>query len=135
MRQRVFARALLGLCVLVALAGCESLGLAQPGGFNDRLAYATGVHTSVVQTATNALQAHEISSAQADEILAIAEDSRHALDAARIAGQAGDMSTAEGRLQFTVAALTALQTFLRTRDASSLEVARANIERAKGDEL
>ena len=129
MRKRLFAPAL--AFVLVLVAGCGSLGLQEPGGFNDRLAYAVGIHTSVVQASTNALNAHEISSEQADKVLTIAEDSRTALDAARIAANAGDMSTAEGRLQFITAALTSLQTFLRTRDDTALDAARSNIERAK----
>lgn len=129
MRKRLFAPAL--AFVLVLVAGCGALGLQEPGGFNDRLAYATGIHTSVVQASTNALNAHEITSAQADKIMTIAEESRTALDAARIAAGAGDITTAEGRLQFITAALTSLQTFLRTRDDTALDAARANIDRAK----
>ena len=50
------------------------------------------------------------------EVVAIVTDEvRAALDAARLAAGAGDVATAEGRLQLATAILINLQTYLRSR--------------------
>jgi hypothetical protein len=48
-------------------------------------------------------------------VLKITDEVRTALDAARLAAGAGDVSTAEGRLQLATSILVNLQAYLRTR--------------------
>jgi hypothetical protein len=103
------------LVVAVLVSACAGLGLQQPGGFNDKLGYAYGNHTSVIQAATNALNANEITSEDAEHVLKLGEESKQVLDAARVAYNAGDIATAEGRLQLATIVLTELQTYLRER--------------------
>lgn len=98
----------------LVLSGCASLGLAPASSFSDRLAYAVGTHTAVLTAATQSLEAGEIGTEDATRVLKVADESRKALDAARIASDAGDVSTAEGRLQLATALLTELQTYLRS---------------------
>lgn len=106
-------RKFLILPLLVLLVACGTLGLPQASSFNQRLAYAYGTHTAVQASAASSLDAKEISSEDAQRVLTVADESRKGLDAARIAFNAGDASTAEGRLQLATALLTELQTYLR----------------------
>lgn len=99
--------------LLVLLAACASLGLAPASSFSDRLAYSYGTHTAVLTSATQSLEAGEISSEDASRVLKVADEARTALDAAKLAAGAGDVSTAEGRLQLATALLTNLQAYLR----------------------
>ncbi len=100
--------------LLLVLSACASFGLAPASSFSDRLAYSYGTHTAVLTAATDSLEAGEIGSEDAARVLKVADEARRALDAARIASNAGDVSTAEGRLQLATALLTELQTYLRT---------------------
>lgn len=99
--------------VFVTLPGCAQFGLAQPASFSDRLAYSYGTHTAVLAAATASLEAGEIGSEDATRVLKVADQARQALDAARLAAGAGDVATAEGRLQLATSLLTELQTYLR----------------------
>jgi flagellin-specific chaperone FliS len=98
---------------LLLLAGCAQLGLAPASSLTDRVAYAYGSHTAVLQSATAALEAGDIGVEDAQRVLKVADQARDALDAARFAVDAGDISTAEGRLQLAVSILTELQAYLR----------------------
>lgn len=104
---------ILACSLLLLLAGCASLGLAPASSFSDRLAYSYGTHSAVLVTATQSLEAGEISSEDASRVLKVADEARTALDAARVASGAGDVTTAEGRLQLATALLTNLQAYLR----------------------
>lgn len=106
-------RKILACSLLLLLAGCASLGLAPASSFSDRLAYSYGTHSAVLVSATQSLEAGEISSEDASRVLKVADEARTALDAARIANGAGDATTAEGRLQLATALLTNLQAYLR----------------------
>jgi len=95
------------------LAGCASLGLAPASSFSDRLAYSYGTHSAVLVSATQSLEAGEIGSQDASRVLKVADEARAALDAAKFASGAGDVTTAEGRLQLATALLANLQAYLR----------------------
>lgn len=101
------------LPILAILTACASLGLAPASNFSDRLAYAMGTHTAVIVSATQSLEAGEISSQDASRVLKVADEARTALDAAKLANGVGDATTAEGRLQLATALLTNLQAYLR----------------------
>ena len=120
MRGSLTARAgaafMLAACAL--LVGCAQLGLAPAKSFEDKLAYAYGSHAAVQTAAAQALDAREISSADGEAVLALADQSRVLLDAARTANLAGDVTTAEGRLALASSVLTQLETYLRSRTSA-----------------
>lgn len=99
--------------LVLLLAGCAQLGLAPASSLTDRIAYAYGTHTAVLQSTTVALENGEISVEDAQRVLKVADQARDALDASRLALDVGDTSTAEGRLQLAVAILSELQAYLR----------------------
>ena len=101
------------IVALLLLAGCAQIGLAPASGLSDRIAYAFGTHTAVLESTTAALEAGDIGVEDAQRVLKVADQARQALDAARIAVGSGDVSTAEGRLQLAVSLLTELQSYLR----------------------
>jgi hypothetical protein len=107
--------ALLGLFVMICMCACAQLGLVAPKTFTEKLAAGYIAHTAVLTSATAALDAGDIKSADAEEVLKIANESRKVLDGAKLANAAGDIQTAEGRLTVATAILTQLQTFLREK--------------------
>ena len=101
--------------LLLVLFGCAQLGLTQPKTFDERLAYAYGSHTAVLQTAAAAVNAKTMTSAEGDQVLKLADESRAVLDAARVAARAGDTAGANTKLVLAVAVLTQLQQYLQQR--------------------
>ncbi len=101
--------------LLFLLTACASLGLAPAASFEERLAYAVSQNAAVRNAAAASLERQEIALDDAQRVLKITDEVRTALDAARVASGAGDVSTAEGRLQLATAILIELQTFLRSR--------------------
>ena len=102
------------IAFLLLLAACAQLGLAPASSLDQRIAYAYGTHTAVLESTTAALEAGDIGIEDAQRVLKVADQSRQALDAAKLALNAGDVQTAEGRLQLAVSLLTELQTYLRS---------------------
>lgn len=115
MRRLFYAPA---IALVVAIAGCTALGMAQPQTTKERLAYAYSAHTAIQNAAADALTAGEITSADGQAVLKLADESRTVLDAARVALNAGDTSTAEGRVALATSILTELQSYLRSRKGS-----------------
>lgn len=103
------------LYILLLLAGCAQLGLQAPQTFDQKLAYAYGTHTAVQNAAAGALNAKEISSDEAKQVLKLADESRVLLDAAGAASSAGDISSADGKLLLATSILTQLQAYLRSK--------------------
>jgi hypothetical protein len=101
--------------LLFLIAACASLGLAPASSFEERLAYAVSQNAAVRETAAVSLERNEIALEDARRVLKITDEVRTALDAARLAAGAGDVSTAEGRLQLATSILVNLQTYLRSR--------------------
>lgn len=99
--------------LLLILTACASLGLAPASTFEERLAYAVAQNAAVRETAAVSLERNELALEDARRVLKITDEVRTALDAARLAAGAGDVSTAEGRLQLSLSILTNLQTYLR----------------------
>lgn len=100
---------------LFILTACASLGLAPASSFEERLAYAVSQNAAVRQTAAVSVERQEITVDDARRVLKITDEVRTALDAARLAAGAGDVSTAEGRLQLATSILIELQNYLRNR--------------------
>lgn len=108
-------RKVLFLPLLLILTACASLGLAPASSFEGRLAYAVSQNAAVRNTAAVSLEHQEISLEDAQRVLKITDEVRTVLDAARLAAGAGDVSTAEGRLQLATSILVDLQAYLRNR--------------------
>lgn len=106
---------LLILPLLLLLAACASLGLAPASSFEERLAYAVSQNAGVRETAAVSVERNEISVEDARRVLKITDEVRTTLDAARLAAGAGDVSSAEGRLQLATSILLNLQAYLRSR--------------------
>lgn len=100
---------------LVLLVGCASLGFVKPETFTERLAAGYIAHTAVLTATTNALNAHDITSDDAASVQKIANEARRVLDAAKLANDAGDIETAQGRLSMGVSLILQLQNFLREK--------------------
>lgn len=101
--------------LLLILTACTSLGLAPASTFEERLAYAVSQNAAVREAAAVSVERNELSVDDAKRVLKITDEVRTALDAARLAAGAGDVSTAEGRLQLATSILVNLQAFLRSR--------------------
>lgn len=97
---------------LMLLAGCAQLGLPAAQTFDQKLAYAYGTHTAVLQAATSAVQAHTLSPSDAEQVLKLADESRGLLDAAKAAGGSPD---GINKLALASSVLTQLQTYLNSR--------------------
>ena len=97
------------------LIGCGSLGLAPASSFEERLAYAVSQNAAVRTAAAVSLERKEIDREDAQRVLKITDEVRTALDAARLAAGAGDLETAEGRLQLATAILVEIQNYLRSQ--------------------
>lgn len=101
--------------LLFILTACAELGLAPASAFEERLAYAVSQNAAVRNAAAVSLERNEIALEDAQRVLKITDEVRTALDAAKFAAGAGDVSTAEGRLQLATAILVELQNYLRAR--------------------
>lgn len=101
--------------VLLLLVGCSSMGLVEPQSFDERLAYAYATNTAIREASTSALNAHTITSDDMIYVMGVNNQLRLALDAAKDAASGGDVQTAEGRLLMVTKALTALQTYMRSK--------------------
>ena len=118
MIQRQLRRPLIPVLLVMLIAGCASLGLLTPQTLDERLSYAYDQHTAALQTITTATNQKLLTSRDAVSLLAIADQSRALLDAARGAQAGGDVSTAEGRLLLAINVLREVQTYLRTRNVA-----------------
>jgi hypothetical protein len=101
--------------LLTLLAGCAALGLVTPQTFNQKLANAYGVHTAVLQATTSALQSDTITTADAGQVLKIADESRALLDSAKTVAAGGDTTTAAGKLALAASILAQLQSYLASK--------------------
>lgn len=101
--------------LLLILCACGSLGLAPASTFEERLAYAVSQNAAVRNAAAVSLERNELALEDAQRVLKITDEIRTALDAARLAAGAGDISTAEGRLQLATSILVNIQAYLRSR--------------------
>lgn len=103
------------LSILGILFGCASLGLAPAKSFEQKVAYAYGVHTAVLQSAANAVNHKDITPEEGRQVLTLADESRVLLDASRQAFHIGDIDTANGKLMLATSILSQLQAYLRSK--------------------
>ena len=103
---------LLAIVLAASLAACSSLGVAPAKSFDQSLAYAEGQVTALQQSAAQAVAAHTLKPAAAQEVLKIADEATAAIAAARGAEVSGDTSTAQAKLAVATAALSQLAAFL-----------------------
>lgn len=108
-------RAISALVAVLLLSACAQVGLQPAQSFDERLAYAYGANTAVREASVSALDAGSISAEDMEHVIALSDQARSLLDAARVASGAGDLGTAESRLALATSVLTQLQTYLRER--------------------
>lgn len=101
--------------VAFTLPGCASIGLEEPQSIDQRLAYAYGTHTAVLDAAAVGVATGKLTPEDGEQVLKLADESRLLLDASRAALGAGDVATADGRLLLALNVLTQLQAYLNAR--------------------
>ena len=101
------------------LDGCTALGVAQAQTFNEKLAYAYGVHTAVLQASTSAVTAGQLSSADATKVLTDSDYAKSVLDAAAAAYTAGDAAGANSKLAIATSLLSAVQAYLQSHKVTT----------------
>lgn len=116
LRPLLLALALLLLLpeVPFGLSGCTALGVPQAQTFNQKLAYAYGIHTAVLQATTAAVVAGSLSSTDATKILVDSDNAKTVLDAANAAYTAGDAAGANSKLATGISVLQSIQAYLNT---------------------
>lgn len=112
MQPRRLPYSLLLPLLLLALSACATLGIEAPKDVPDRVAYVTSGTDAVVVSATNALNAHTISSGDA-QYISTAGKQLSALVAA--ASSDPDPKSAAGRLALAEGVLHQLQAYLATK--------------------
>ncbi len=107
------------LAFAIVLVGCASLGNEKAETFRQQLAYAEGVHTSVIDATTSSLNAGTITSAEAESVAKQADNAQLILKASKTAYEAGDSAGANAKLATALTALQALQDFLRAKGSKT----------------
>jgi hypothetical protein len=98
----------------VLVGACSFLGLAPAQSFDERLAYAYGTHTAVLQATASAKASGALSGDDVQHVVLAADQARALLDAAR-AVETSDPKGAATKLQTAARILTELQTWLHGR--------------------
>lgn len=101
------------LAALWLLTACSSLGLAPAQSFDQKLAYAVGVQTSVRQSAADGVASNQLSVADGQAILKMTDDSRSLIDAAKLAADANNLGAANSKLALATVVLTQMQQYLK----------------------
>lgn len=121
-RQSGFARplalALLLVTAVVAtpiLQGCAALGIQPAKTFQQRYAYALSQTSALRVAATQALTSKSISTADAEYVLKLTDESRKLLDNARLVVDAGELAKGQTQLELATTILTQLQAYLTKR--------------------
>lgn len=99
---------------LLSLAACAQLGIPQADQFNERVAVGYATVTAVRASATTLLDARKISSADAVNVQQQADTARAGLDIARTLDTTSP-AAADAKLQSALTVLTALETYLRSK--------------------
>lgn len=103
------------LALLFILGACAQMGLAPAKSFDQNVAYGYSTLASVRISAAQALKTGVIEKDDAERVLALSDQARSGLDAARGAWVLGDTQTALGRLQLANSVLTQLAVFLQDK--------------------
>jgi len=102
------------LVALMGLQGCAQLGLAQPQGFNEKVAAGYTSVTSVREATLALLTAKSITPAEAQKIQDKCNEARAGLDTASTL-KGVDFKSAENRLAAATQLIIALQSFVADR--------------------
>lgn len=102
--------------ILMALAGCQTLGIPQAETFNQRLAVGYATVTGTRQTALSLLQAGKIDAGDAQNVQNQADNARAGLDIARSLSATAPQA-ADSKLSAVLTGLNALDAYLKTRGA------------------
>lgn len=105
----------LAVVLLLAIVACAQLGVVQPQGFEQQLAYGYGAVTTVRQSAADAIKAKTLTAADGKHVLTITDQARAGLDAAKLASSIGNSADAAAKLQLATGILTQLQRYLAER--------------------
>lgn len=100
--------------LLVILTACTTIGVPAPQTFNERLAAAYSTVTAARDTTATLLTSGKLTAADAQNVNTQCDNLRSALDVARTL-RITDPVEADSRLSATIAALTALQSYLESR--------------------
>lgn len=124
-RQGGYARPLVlawllaaGVVALPVLQGCEALGIQPAKTFQQRYAYALSQTSALRVAATQALTARSISTADAEYVLKLTDESRKLLDNARLVVDAGEAAKGQTQLELATTILTQLQAYLTKRTST-----------------
>ena len=104
-------------CLMILLTGCATT--TGTPTFSQLLATAEAADDAVVVTATNALNAGTITSAQAKKVLTITDGVNAALAVANTAYQGGNTATANAQIATSTAILTLVQSCLAASNAKA----------------
>lgn len=102
------------LPLLLLLTACQSLGLNTPQSFDQKLAYAEQADTAVLTAATASLRAQQITSADQEQVIKLADEAKALIDSAKLLSSS-DPTAANAKLALASAVLTQLQTYLNSR--------------------
>ena len=100
--------------LLMLLVGCATLGLPVAQTFNQKLAVGYATVTGIVTTADNLLLAKAITPDDAVNVLQQADNAKAGLDIAKKISTT-DMTAADAKLTATRALLTAINSYLMTK--------------------
>ena len=103
--------------LLLVLSACATFGIEQPQTFGDRAALVYAGVDGVVKASTNALNAHTISSNDAEYVRNTAVTTRAFLTTAEATLASGDAAGANERLAMAESVLKSLQTYLARKGA------------------
>lgn len=106
----------LTLSCLMGFEGCAQLGITSAPTFNEDLAIAYTSVTTIRQTATQLLNAKKLTAADGQNVLAQTDNARSGLDIARTLSST-NLASATGKLTAIKTVLSALTTYLATRQA------------------
>ena len=106
---------LICIVLMVALAGCASVGLSPPQSMQERIAYAYATDAGIRASAAKALILKQITKADAVRILALTDDAQIAIGAAEAANSGGMVTDAASQLLTANAFLNQVQAFLNSK--------------------
>jgi hypothetical protein len=100
------------LAAIAALILGACGALTAPQGFEQRLAYAYGVNTAVLNSTAASVKAGRLSPDAGESVLELSDKARLLLDLSRTFYSAGDIKQAEGQLTLAIGVLHELQSFV-----------------------
>lgn len=114
MTRHAYANLVLFAIVAYLLYGCATIGVPPAQNFEQKWAYATATHTAVMSAAAASVKVGDLSKADGQQVLRLADEARALLDAAE-ALSSSDESAANQKLALASTILLQLQQYLRAR--------------------